>query len=714
MNGDTEVTATVSPSDNTTYTFSMPAANVTVSAEFERKTVNVVFNAGTDATIDSAASKTYTINEGDALNTHADLSEAEAAIPTPVKNGYTFKGWHDDSDTENANSVATIDLTAAVNANASYTALYVENYGVFADGKIQAIGLHFANIDKTSAQLKLGSVNSSANSAYADSTYYANQGTYDSSRSAINGGNDLTVIKVDASSYDITRNRVNLVFHSYCTAAGSNSKINFYELKNDVADMAAATYTSLGLFSSSVQRVLVKGTPYETSSIDGSGSDITIDITPYLISDADNVLYFAFATATAREQSLSNFNLTTSALYKADITVTDGENTLAGAVIAMNGYDATGMPVTSITTNASGVASIYLPIGTHTVTSVEKIGYVAPATIDNIVITDADVTPTITMTPQSDPDYEVTLNTDPFASISVVAGTSDAGNDVAAQSVTADATGKATLTLPAGTYTYSITSVNSYKNDALNQSMTITSDNKTVTKALTYKNENMVYGQDFGGYSAETDISLWNTGGGNFRTSGFAVEESNTFLRGTVSTGKMVGHVIYNLDSAVSLENKKVTVEYDFRVPAHQSPLTGVVTFGDSLDKVAIAVAQNQNNNYTMGYYTGGEFDTAVGSGRWGVDENAGTITNIKDGSYNGTGWYHIKIEIVNRTASITVTDNSNTEDTTTISNVSISSTDITKIKLGIGKALGGSNLDNYSHNSGDLDNISIVSENIS
>ena len=281
-----------------------------------------------------------------------------------------------------------------------------------------------------------------------------------------------------------------------------------YEIKADVPDMAMATYRSLGIASDSVRRVIVKGDAKNLDSVDDKGANVTVDITPYLVSDADNVLYFAFATATGREQALSAFALSTTPLYKADITVTDGENTLAGAEITMNGYDATGAVVTSITTNESGVASIYLPAGTHAVTNVEKTGYVAPETIDDIVITDADVTPTITMTPQSDPEFDLTINTAPYATVVLDAGTSTQGTEVPTQTVKATAAGVASLSkVPAGSYTVDITTPNKYMDGLTDSAIVVSAETTTFEKPLSYKESyaNMLYGDSFS-YDAKSDL----------------------------------------------------------------------------------------------------------------------------------------------------------------------------------------------------------------
>lgn len=65
---------------NGAYSFTMPAANVTVSAEFEPCTYTISYK---DATVQASAPKNYTFGTG---------LTAEA-IPAPTKTGYVFQGW---------------------------------------------------------------------------------------------------------------------------------------------------------------------------------------------------------------------------------------------------------------------------------------------------------------------------------------------------------------------------------------------------------------------------------------------------------------------------------------------------------------------------------------------------------------------------------------------------------------------------------------------
>ena len=221
------------------------------------------------------------------------------------------------------------------------------------------------------------------------------------------------------------------------------------------------------------------------------------------------------------------------------------------------------------------------------------------------------------------------------------------------------------------------------------------------------------YYEDFSLYNATSDLNLWNNGSGNYRNSAFAVEDGNTYIKGA-ATNKQVGQAIYNLATPVTLTGNKVTVEFDFRVPTHTSPCTGEVTLGDSDGNVAMAVAQDLTN-WEVGYYTGGTFSASVASPSWGMNGNAATFASapaaVKSGSYNGTGWYTIKMVFEGGKASVTVTDKANAEDTTTVSDIAVASTSISTIKLGVGKVLGGSNGGGQSYNCGDIDNIKISSE---
>ncbi len=316
------------------------------------------------------------------------------------------------------------------------------------------------------------------------------------------------------------------------------------------------------------------------------------------------------------------------------------------------------------------------------------------------------------------PAYNFTVNVE-FEAIEYNITNNNSSADEHGNSVAIKVNGEDATTATIGqTVTIKPTVAQGYKVDTvkvMNGELPVEVSNNTftmpaadVTVTVTFaKWDGIYYSEDFSAYNAGDAVAPWNNANGTYRNAAFAAEDDNVYLHGSCS-GKQVGHVIHTLENPVSLQDQKVVVEYDFRVPSHDvSVISGVVTLGDSSDNVVLAVGQSTLESYDMVYYTGGAFDTVVNNGRWGVDENAESATAIQTGAANTTNWYHVKIVFDNGTADLTVTEKGNESNTYTASDIAVSSTDIENIKLGFGKVFGGSN-SNYSADGGDLDNILI------
>ena len=105
-NGEVSVT-----SNGSSYSFTMPDNNVTITATFEKippEMVTVTFNAG-DGTL--KGSSTMKVEKGKALT--------QSGIPTAEKDGYKFSGW--------LLNGKTFSLDTPITENITLTALWLEN-----------------------------------------------------------------------------------------------------------------------------------------------------------------------------------------------------------------------------------------------------------------------------------------------------------------------------------------------------------------------------------------------------------------------------------------------------------------------------------------------------------------------------------------------------------------------------------------------------------
>ena len=635
----------------------MPAGNVSVEAVFEADPVTVTFNAGTGAQFAAdVTTKEYEIAKGAALNTHDDLKEAEAAIPTPTKTGYSFMGWHDDSDTENANSVATIDLTAAVNADASYTAIFVKSYETFQEGKIKAVTIASSSSTKTYAQLKFEGYTTTNGDTLADGVLVANQGT--SSTSGLNAGStqgEYTLVSVDTSGIDKTRNRVLLHITSQCTDADTSksSQFNVSDAKATITDIATVTHDDV---KSSTGRFEYNTIATIATSVGSTEATVDYDITPFILAASDDVVYLALSTSIAREQSISNLSFTTTPLYEAEITVTDGTDPLENAVVtltAAKSYDADGAVVTDnkLTTGSDGKVKFYLPAGTYPVASVALTGYELDGTVEDIEITNADVKASVTMNAESDIKYNVTVNTTPYATVALQAGTSTAGTTVEAQSKTAGPTGTVTLDgVPAGTYTVNVSlneNASKYIDNTATKQITVVNEETPVNAALGFKNTyaNMIYGEDFANAVNNTSFSdtTW---------SAFTIDASAAWkgIRSAKTSGTAnVG--LHNLDGKDNNTDK-----YYCYSGGSGSGSSTVITVNDSIASVSFDYGYDQAGNKGGGAYSAPRDnnnvtikigDTDIAYVKWAAS-NAGTV-EVKGQTavaVVNTQWLHFDISV--------------------------------------------------------------------
>ena len=93
--------------DNTHFTFTMPASDVTVTASFQPITYTITYNGVEDATFATSNPASYTV-EGEAIT-----------LNNPTKTGYTFAGW---TGTGLTGATETVTIPTSSTGDRAYTA----------------------------------------------------------------------------------------------------------------------------------------------------------------------------------------------------------------------------------------------------------------------------------------------------------------------------------------------------------------------------------------------------------------------------------------------------------------------------------------------------------------------------------------------------------------------------------------------------------------
>lgn len=502
---------TITPAEGV-YKFTMPAANVTVSATFA-KTDYAITNA---TAADAGGTISFTVGENTAATT-AQMGDTVKVV-----------GTSDDKELDTITVVPTTEgstTTVTVTGDTfvmpaepvTVTATFatpVPKFMEFADGKIKAVSVKAGDVaNSTYAQLKKGSVVSTTNDGgsdgltagfdnplvYKEGMLFATQAKTSEGKLASQVTGTIAVFTVDGSSIDTANNTVTLGFDAQCVVKGKNADLSIAKLTSDnPVDIGSMTYTAMNAMAATE----IGGRFINSNATKGTK---TFDITNHL--NSTGVTYFALYTYTGREQAISDFTLTTTPVYTATVNVTDGTDPVAGATVTLKSGENTVATQTSAET--TGVATFTkLNAGTYTV-EVSKDGYAAPATAPTITVgAEGTNSVNVALTAQSDPTFSVTVNTAPFASVKLNAGTSTGGTEVATQTVTANENGVATLAnVPAGSYTADVTTANKYLEGKTNAAIAVVNAETPVDLTLSYKAEyaNMVYGEDFS-YTAGTSI----------------------------------------------------------------------------------------------------------------------------------------------------------------------------------------------------------------
>ena len=194
------------------------------------------------------------------------------------------------------------------------------------------------------------------------------------------------------------------------------------------------------------------GDPISGAEIDIDGNNLTTDGTGEATIDLPDGTYSYTVTTTGYQNA--NGSVTVSGAdvtenvglspleYTVTFNVTDANSTdpISGAEITIDG--------SNLTTDGSGQASIDLPDDTYSYT-VTASGYQGESA--NITVSGADVTENVQLTPI---EYTVTFNVTDDDTGDPISG---AEIDIDGNNLTTDGTGEATIDLPDGTYSYSVT-----------------------------------------------------------------------------------------------------------------------------------------------------------------------------------------------------------------------------------------------------------------
>ena len=210
------------------------------------------------------------------------------------------------------------------------------------------------------------------------------------------------------------------------------------------------------------------------------------------------------------------------------------------------GAEQTYTTVDTITTGADGTASKELLAGTYYYSIAEGTDYEAVANAESTKVivsnTGTAVPVAVALAEKGDPTYNVTINTSPYATVSIGALTTPKGTEVAAKTKKADRKGVVKFEsddmLPAASYTVTLTSDNGYFAAKANQTMTVTSEATTFNYPFEYDTTtypNLIYGEDFA-YDDKTEVVNFN------ETAGIISLTNNNYSHIYASAGGASGY----------------------------------------------------------------------------------------------------------------------------------------------------------------------------
>ncbi len=280
-----------------------------------------------------------------------------------------------------------------------------------------------------------------------------------------NDTSKLSLVKVNISKEqgNSLKNAV-LTFDSICTVSGKNSNVVIQRI--DDIDIMSSTLAT-------VKAAVTKGNVVTLSnSKDNAATKQSIDITNDL-RETGGIATYAIFTATAREQQLSNFELTTT--YGSDVAFSIKDVSEGDFDVTIKGTTDTAFTETVKVSNGSGAA--ILPAGEYTYELTAQNGYKEKsATAFTVTAEDSSVEIELEKKPMSAVTFAVT----PATSYTVVVKNGE-------ETVDPDTTGGLTYTLSQGVeYSVTVTptgdDADSY--DPKTETFTV-ADESTMSKTIT-------------------------------------------------------------------------------------------------------------------------------------------------------------------------------------------------------------------------------------
>jgi gliding motility-associated-like protein len=362
----------------------------------------------------------------------------------------------------------------------------------------------------------------------------------------------------------------------------------------------------------------------------------------------------------------------TTETHTITITVLDeNDDPIAGAIVTINGE--------TYTTDENGQVTVTLPDGTYNYTVVAD-GYHNNG--GTITVNGEDVEETVNMVPETEPTYTITItvvdeNGDPIEGATVT---------INGVTYTTDENGQVTVTLPDGTYNYTVVADGYHNNggtiivDGEDVDETITMITETHTITITVVDENgdpiegatvTINGETYttdengqvtvtlpdGTYNYTVVAEGYHNNGGTITVEGDDVDEIVTMTTETHTITITVvdengdpiagATVTINGEDYVTDENGQVTIElpdgeYDYTVTANgYEDFTGTITVDDeNVDETITMITETHTITITVldenGDPIAGAIVTINGE-TYTTDENGQVTVTLPDGTYNYT-----------------------------------------------------------------------------
>lgn len=253
--------------------------------------------------------------------------------------------------------------------------------------------------------------------------------------------------------------------------------------------------------------------------------------------------------------------------------------------------------------------------------------------------------------------YTLKFTTLPFATVKLNAGTSTSGKEVKEETAVANDAGVATLTttVPVGSYTYDVTTGNTYRANITGAALAVPGEGVVTDKTITtsavpaYKDSTMLYGDDFT-YPAETDLKAMNVWATTFKdtTWGYFKVTSdgngNAKLKNLPNNGDD-GLYAFLTPNAAS----KASANTVLTVPEAMASVEFDLGYGDYYNN--ISGNRNRKNDAVqikVGDVTVVEYTTGASAAQ--LQAGSATLSDVYE------KWVHVAVSIEGTTATVTLT----------------------------------------------------------